>query len=55
MTTQFFYFYLQKRLIETSQTGDQQYSDTSQFSIPWRISIYYPKAHEENDELSAAL
>ncbi len=27
-------FYLQNRLIQTSQTGGQQYSDTSPFSIP---------------------
>ena len=27
--------FLQNRLIQTSQTGDQQYSDTSPFSIPW--------------------
>ncbi len=28
-------FYLQNRLIQTSQTGGQWYSDTSRFSIPW--------------------
>ncbi len=28
-------FYLQNRLIQTSQTGGQWYSDTSPFSIPW--------------------
>jgi hypothetical protein len=33
MTTDNFGFYLQKRLIQTSQTGGQQYSDTSPFSI----------------------
>jgi hypothetical protein len=26
---------LQNRLIQTSQTGGQQYSDTSPFSIAW--------------------
>jgi hypothetical protein len=31
-----FFIYLQNRLIQTSQTGGQQYSDTSPFSIPWR-------------------
>ncbi len=31
----FFCFYLQNRLIQTSQTGGQWYSDTSPFSIPW--------------------
>ncbi len=30
-----FRFYLQNRLIQTSQTGGQQYSDTSPFSIPY--------------------
>ncbi len=39
MTTDNFYFYLQNRLIRTSQTGGQWYSDTSPFSIPW--SNYY--------------
>jgi len=34
MTTDIFCFYLQNRLIQTSQTGGQQYSDTSHFSIP---------------------
>jgi hypothetical protein len=34
MTTDNFYFYLQNRLIQTSQTGGKQYSDTSPFSIP---------------------
>ncbi len=28
-------FILQYRLIQTSQTGGQWYSDTSPFSIPW--------------------
>jgi hypothetical protein len=35
MTTENFCFYLQNRLIQTSQTGGQGYSDTSPFSIPW--------------------
>jgi hypothetical protein len=35
MTTDNFCFYLQNRLIQTSQTGGQLYSDTSPFSIPW--------------------
>jgi hypothetical protein len=41
MTTDNFCFYLQNRLIQTSQTGGQQYSDTSPFSIPciW----YWPR------------
>jgi hypothetical protein len=28
-------FYFQKRLIQTSPTEGQWYSDTSPFSIPW--------------------
>ncbi len=35
MTTHKFCFYLQNRLIQTSQTGGQWYNDTSPFSIPW--------------------
>jgi len=35
MTTDNFCFYLQNRLIQTSQTGGQWYSDSSPFSIPW--------------------
>jgi hypothetical protein len=35
MTTDNFCFYLQNRLIQTSQTGGQRYSDTFPFSIPW--------------------
>ncbi len=34
MTTDNFCFYLQHRLIQTSQTGGQRYSDTSPFGIP---------------------
>jgi hypothetical protein len=34
MATDNFCFYLQNRLIQTSQTGGQQYSDASPFSIP---------------------
>jgi hypothetical protein len=34
MTTDNFCFYLQNRLIQSSQTGGQWYSDTSPFSIP---------------------
>jgi hypothetical protein len=35
MTTDNFCFYFQNRLIRTSKTGGQRYSDTSPFSIPW--------------------
>jgi len=34
MKTDTFCFYLQNRLIQTSQTGGQWYSDTTPFSIP---------------------
>jgi hypothetical protein len=34
MTTDNFCFYLQNRLIQTSQTEGQRYSDTSPLSIP---------------------
>ncbi len=39
MTTDNFCFHLQNRLIQTSQTGGQQYSDTYPFSIPWFINF----------------
>jgi hypothetical protein len=35
VTSDNFSFYLQSRLIQTSQTGGQWYSDTSPFSVPW--------------------
>jgi len=35
LTTHNFCFDLQNRLIQTSQTGGQQHSDTSPFSISW--------------------
>jgi hypothetical protein len=35
MTIDDFCFSLQNRLIQTSQTGGQWYSDASLFSIPW--------------------
>jgi hypothetical protein len=34
---------LQNRLIQTSQTGGQWYSDTSPFSIPWTNSLAFYK------------
>ncbi len=34
-----FCFYLQNRLIQTSQTGGQSYIHTSPFSIPWKMSF----------------
>jgi hypothetical protein len=41
MATDKFRFYLQNRLIETSQTGGQRYSDTSPYSIPWFILLNF--------------
>jgi len=41
VTTYNFCFYLQNRLIQTSQTGGQWYSDTPPFSIPW-LSLCLP-------------
>jgi hypothetical protein len=35
MTTDKFCFYLKNRLIQTSKTGGEWYSDTSPFSNPW--------------------
>jgi hypothetical protein len=35
MTTDNFCFYYQNRLIQTIQTGGEQYSDTLPFRIPW--------------------
>ncbi len=40
MTTDKFCFYLQNRLIQTSQAGGQWYSDASPFSIPWTNTLY---------------
>jgi hypothetical protein len=34
-----FVFICKTRLIQTSKTGGQQYSDTSPFSIPWNESF----------------
>ncbi len=48
MTTDNFCFYLQNRLIQTSQTGGHQYSDTSPFSIPWLpypLSVQYSQQY----------
>ena len=44
MTTDNFCFYLQNRLIQTSQARGQQYIDTSPFSIPCskrRDAVYF--------------
>jgi hypothetical protein len=42
MTSDNFCFYLQNRLIQTSQTGGQWYSDTLPSSIPWTETISLP-------------
>ncbi len=49
MTTDNFCFYLQNRLIQTSLTGGQWYSDTCPFSIP---CLYYKNMTIVNDDLS---
>jgi hypothetical protein len=46
-TLNFFCFYLQNRLIQTSQIGGQRYSDTSPFSIPWSSSFCFAVSGEE--------
>jgi len=45
MTADNFCIYLQNRLIQTSQTGGQRYSDTSPFSIPWYHLLWAPALH----------
>jgi hypothetical protein len=52
MTTENFCFYLQNRLVQTSQIGDQWYSDTSHFSIP---CIKYPFAAIPGKQLNKFL
>jgi hypothetical protein len=42
MKTDNWCFYLQKRLIQTSETGGQQYSDTSPLVVPGRGKGAYP-------------
>jgi hypothetical protein len=42
MSTDNFCFYLQNRLIQTSQTGGQRYSNTSPFSIPCNSVLKMP-------------
>ncbi len=43
MATEIFCFYLENRLIQTSQAGGQWYSDTSPFSIPCILSTVSEK------------
>jgi hypothetical protein len=51
MTTDNFCFSLQNRLIQTSQTGGQRYSDTSPFSIPW-LNVSSMKKSECNKDIT---
>jgi len=55
MTTDYFCFYLQNRLIQTNQTGGQWYSDTSPFSIPCHLAsilvVHASKKFYRNDPL----
>jgi len=53
MTTDNFCFYLQNRLIQTSQTGGQLYINTSPFSIPCHEPLAYD-SKSEGLSLSAA-
>jgi hypothetical protein len=51
MTTDDFCFYLQNRLIQTSQTGGQWYSDTSPFSVhDWTVLalVYLETLKDQN-------
>ncbi len=45
MTTDNFCFYFQNRLIQSSQTGGQWYSDTSPFDIPRHSALQYLVPH----------
>ncbi len=54
MTTDNFCFYLQNRLIQTSQTGGQRYSDTSPFSIPWS-DHWHPTEQKSFEQKSQSL
>jgi hypothetical protein len=49
MTTDNFCFYLLNRLIQTSQTGGQWYSDTSPFSIPCTNVLAYLASQRRDD------
>jgi hypothetical protein len=50
MTNDNFCFYLQNRLIQTSQTGGHWYSDSSPFSIPWlRVQVQPQLARGETN------
>ena len=44
-------FYLQNRLIQTSQTGGQRFSDTSPFSIPWPNPLVQFVSYKEREVL----
>ncbi len=51
MTSDNFCFYLQNRLIQSSQTGGQQHCDNSPFSFSWlQISIFI--CHQWRDQIS---
>jgi hypothetical protein len=50
MTTEMLCFYLQNRLIQTSQTRGQWYNDTSHFSIPCKHT--HTHTHEHSLSLS---
>jgi hypothetical protein len=55
MTTANICFYLQNRLIQTSQTGGQRHTDTSPFSIPWIVeqrgrNTYFQNSYKRNQQ-----
>ncbi len=55
MTTNNFCLYFRNRLIQTSQTGGQRYSDTSPFSVPWFMQgILFPVHETLNPDMGGA-
>ncbi len=48
MTTNNFCFYLQNKLMQTSQTGGQLYNDTSPISFPWKMGSNQASRQEKN-------
>ncbi len=52
MTTDNFCLYLQNRLVQTSQTGGQWYSDTSSFSVPCSYYNFYANFQQLSQRFS---
>jgi len=55
MATDNLCFYLQNRLIQTNQTGGQQYTDTSPFSIPCLLSAMVDSNPQTQDHWSIVI